>query len=219
MVTKTIACSPRSPPPLDDLDASLIEATLQDNPRSFGELMKRHQPAIFLMVHRHLRQREEAEDVVSHVFLKAYQHLENFRGESKFSTWLYTIALNLVRNHVRQRKLRKMDSIDKTESTEDGLGVQWPDRSPSTEKIAQDRWDLDLVRTALATISEPHRTIFTLHYFQHLSLNEVAGRIGRPVGTAKVYLHRARKMVLSELQKQEKMSDVTSRSDGVSDPI
>ena len=66
-MTKDIQSSPRSPPIQDDLDAELIQATLQGNPHSFGELIKKHQPHLFLMVQKHLRQREEAEDVVQQV--------------------------------------------------------------------------------------------------------------------------------------------------------
>ena len=200
MLTKNSVLSDRSPPPITiDPDASLIQATLLGNKQSFDELLQKHQPSIFRMVHRLLRQREEAEDVVQQIFLRVYQHMGKFRGESKFSTWLYTIALNLVRNHIRQRNIRRMDSIDIPGKTEDSPGPQWPERSPSPEKIAQDRWELDRVRATLDFLTDPHRTIFTLHYFQHLSLNEVALRVGHPVGTVKVYPHQARKKVLSLL--------------------
>ena len=199
--------SPRSPPATDDLDRTLIQATLEGNQQSFAQLIQKHQPSIFLMVHRHLRQREEAEDVVQQVFLKAFQHLGNFRGESKFYTWLYTIALNLVRNHVRQRKIRRMDSLDMSATDDNSRHPQWPDNSPSPEEIAHHRSELERVRVAVESLTDEHRSIFTLHYFQHLSLQEVAARIGRPVGTVKVYLHRARKMVLKH---------VTSQSTGLS---
>lgn len=183
----------------DQLDSSLIHATLHGNQTSYAELIRRHQPPIFLMVHRMLRQREEAEDVVQQVFLKAYQHLANFRGDSKFFTWLYTIALNLVRNHVRQRKLRRMDSLDVSETNGEDRAPQWLDKSPSLEKIVQNRWDVAQVQIAAETLKDLNRTIFTLHYFQHLSLKEVAIRVDRPIGTVKVYLHRARKLVLALL--------------------
>jgi RNA polymerase sigma-70 factor (ECF subfamily) len=198
-VTRDAHSPPRPPPITDDIDDELIKSTLTGNQQSFNELIKRHQPALLLMVQRHLRQREEAEDVVQHVFLKAYQHLATFRREARFFTWLYTIALNVIRNHVRQRNLRRMDSLDVPAKTDDSRAPQWPDKAPSPEKIAQDRWDIEQVRAALANLMEPHRTIFTLHYFQHLSLKDVATRIKRPLGTVKVYLHRARKMIFSEL--------------------
>lgn len=184
-------------------DVDLIQSALLGDQQSFGELIQRHQPSIFRMVHRQVRHRQEAEDVVQQVFLQAYQHLGKFRGESKFSTWLYTIALNLVRNHVRRRNARRMDSLDAPGKTEDSPDPQWPDRSPSTENIVHHRWELEQVRGALVSLTDVHRTIFTLHYFQYLALKEVATRVGLPVGTVKVYLHRARKTILSHLESQE----------------
>lgn len=162
------------------------------------------------MVHRQLRQREEAEDVCQQVFLKAYQHLKNFRGESKFSTWLYTIALNLVRNHVRQRKIRRMDSLDGTPRTEEAPAKQWSDPSPLPEDIVHHRWELDRVLAVLTTLPDPHRTIFTLHYLQHLSLKEISVRLRRPMGTVKVYLHRSRKLILTQLENKNQSKLVTS---------
>jgi len=178
--------SESSPPPIETSDDKLIESVLAGDKKSFEVLMRKHQSPIFNMVHRHVRHREEAEDVVQHVFLQAYQHLERFRGESKFFTWLYTIALNQVRNHVRQRNLRRMDSLDVTGKTDDSRSPQWPDKAPSPEEIVHHRWELERVQIALESMTEAHRTIFTLHYFQHLSLKEVAARVERPVGTVKV---------------------------------
>lgn len=156
-----------------------------------------------MIVHRHLRHREEAEDAVQQVFLKAYQHLRKFRGDSKFFTWLYTIALNVVRNHVRQRKIRRMESLDVSGKTDESMGRQWPDKMPLPEEIVHHRWELERVRVAVENLIEPHRTIFMLHYFKHLSLNEVSVQIGRPVGTVKVYLHRARKMAFGLLKEKK----------------
>ena len=205
-MSKNIDSSPRSPPPNADLDANLIQATLDGDPKSFGELIQKHQPPLLRMVQRHVRQREEAEDVVQQIFIQAYLHLNKFRGESKFFTWLYTIALNQIRNHVRQRNLRRMDSIDVTGKTEDSPAIQWPDKSPSPEEIIHHQWELERVVIALEHITDPHRVIFTLHYFQHLSLKEVAARVERPIGTVKVYLHRARIMILNQLQRQDKQN-------------
>jgi RNA polymerase sigma-70 factor (ECF subfamily) len=198
-VKESLNSSLGSPPSTDEIDQTLILATLQGNQQSFADLISKHQPAIFSMVLRHLRHREEAEDVVQQVFLKAYQHLESFRGDCKFFTWLYTIALNVIRNHARQRKLRRTSSLDGPGDPDDDRAPQWPDKAPSTEKIVQDRWDMERMRAALEHLIDPYKTIFTLHYFQHLSLIEVAERVGRPAPTVKVYLQRARKMILSRL--------------------
>jgi len=183
----------------DASDAEGIQAVRRGNPDAFQFLIQRHHGFVFLVVQRHLRHREEAEDTTQQVFLNAWKHLDDFRGESKFSTWLYTIALNLVRNRVRQRNKQRMESLDSFGKTEDSPLRQWPDRSPSIEDIVSQRWQVDQVKIALAGVGEPHRTIFALHYFQHLSLKEVADRVDRPLGTVKVYLHRARKSVLDRM--------------------
>ena len=176
VVIKSDTCNVPTP---ETTDESLIQSILQGDKKSFEILLNKHQTPIFNMVHRHLRHRQEAEDVVQQVFLQAYQHLGKFRGESKFFTWLYTIALNLVRNHVRQRNMRRMDSLDVSGKTEDSRSPQWPENSPSLDKIVQDRWELERVMIALEHLKEAPRVIFTLHYFQHLSLKDVAIRVGR----------------------------------------
>jgi RNA polymerase sigma-70 factor (ECF subfamily) len=182
-------------------DEDLIRAALKGDQKSYADLVHRHQPPILRMAQRHLRQREEAEDVVQQVFVQAYRHLSSFRGESKFFTWLYTIALNLIRNQVRQRNLKRMVSLDSGGPTDDAPSPQWPDRSPSTEDVVHHRRELERVVEALKHLGEPHRAIFTLHYFQYLSLKDVAVRVGRPVGTVKVYLHRARIAILERMKR------------------
>ncbi len=182
-------------------DAELIHATLHDHPEKFNELIQKHQASIFRLVFRQVRQREEAEDVVQGVFFQAFQHLKSFRGESRFLTWLYSIALNMIRNHIRQRKRRQTESMDAPQNGDDDRPRQWPDKTPPTDDIVHHRIELLRVQQAARTLAEPYRAIFALHYFGHRSLHEVAARIHRPQGTVKVYLHRARAMVLAELER------------------
>ena len=188
-------------------DATLIRAVLDGDGEAFGILMGKHRAAISSMVFRHVRHREETEDVVQEVFFQAFQNLGRFRGESKFSTWIYSIALNRIRNHVRRRNVRRMDSIDDPGEGEDGRSPQWPDKSPPLDEAAHHRGELERVQEALLGLKEVYRAIFTLHYFQHFSLKDVGQRVGRPVGTVKVYLHRARKMLLGRLQGRAEESE------------
>lgn len=103
-MSKKTGVLPRVPPLLDQYDIDLIHATLQGNQKSFEILMHKYQPPIFLMVHRHLRQREEAEDITQQVFFKAYQHLENFRGGSKI---LHLALHNRPQPHTQSRPAAK----------------------------------------------------------------------------------------------------------------
>ncbi len=150
------------------------------------------------MASRILGQREEAEDVLQEVFVQVHLHLGSFRGDSKLSTWLYTIALNRVRNHLRRRGKRRTVSLDAVPE-EDGNPIEFPDKGPSLDEVVAQRREADRLRQAVDGLQEDFRAIFILHYYQHLPLEEVSRRLGKPLGTVKVYLHRARKRVHAAL--------------------
>ncbi len=147
------------------------------------------------MIYRHVGHREEAEDVLQQAFLQAYLHLSDFRGQAKFHTWLYTISLNHVKNHLRQRKLRRMISTDDKGNWEEDAEPKWADTLPTPDVTVEQRLEVQAVQKVVETLQEEHKSIFILFYFQHLSLLEIAKRLAKPVGTVKVYLHRARKAV------------------------
>lgn len=187
-------------PDIKDISDKQLVAEAQNGRESaFSQLQQRYQTALFSMVFRHLGHREEAEDIVQQVFLKAYQHINAFRGESKIYTWMYTIALNLVRNHIRQRYTRRTVSLDDMGSHHDGPAPQWAEKGPSPEEEAARHADIEAIRDSLVCLGEEQRTIFVWHYFQQLPMDAIARRLDRPLGTVKVYLHRARKTVYKAL--------------------
>jgi RNA polymerase sigma-70 factor, ECF subfamily len=196
---------PSQPP-----DSVLIAAALEGDNDAFGELIKKHRPALLETARRLLGHREEAEDVLQEVFIQAYKHLKNFRGESKLSTWLYAITLNRVRNHLRQRKNRSMISLDGNPDEEINP-IELPEKGPAIDEQLARRTEAERIHWAVDRLKPDFRAIFILHYYQYLSLDEVSRRLGKPVGTVKVYLHRARKEVHAILSKvPEKKSPLPS---------
>lgn len=179
-------------------DQDLISAVLGGDGVAFAVLVKRHRPPLLEMACRILGQLEEAEDVLQEVFMSVHAHLHSFRGESKLSTWLYTIALNRVRNQIRKRGKRHFFSID-AGPEESANRRELPERGPLVEEIVAQKRDAQSLRSAVETLPENFRLIFILHYYQHLPLREVAQRLEKPLGTIKVYLHRARKHVCATL--------------------
>lgn len=173
-------------------DQELIAATLAGDEAAFAVLLKRHRPPLLEMACRILGQREEAEDVLQEVFMSVHAHLDRFRFESKLSTWLYTIALNRVRNQIRRRGNRRMVSLDIV--PEEGANRrELPGTGPGIDELVAQRRDSEWLWSAVDALPENFRSIFVLHYYQHLPLKEVARRVAKPLGTVKVYLHRARK--------------------------
>jgi RNA polymerase sigma-70 factor (ECF subfamily) len=179
-------------------DRQLIEDTLSGRTEAFGFLVQRHRSALFDLVLRVTGNHDEAEDVLQQVFIDAYRHLAEFRHGSQFFTWLYSIALNRARNHLRQRKIRRAVSLDGLMPGPDKASIfHLPDSLPTPEKLVERKLDLDWIMREIENLSAEYRPIFILHYFHHLPLAEVARRVGRPLGTVKVYLHRARKELLA----------------------
>lgn len=173
----------------------LIRKAQGGDGEAFGLLMAIHQPLLFGMLLRQSGQRQDAEDLFQDVSLQAFRHLPDFRGDCKLSTWLYTIALNRVRNHHRRKSAHPTVSMDAPSLAEDGPLPQWAENAPTPEEQAERGSDVQALRKAVDLLGADQRAIFMMHYFQHLPLEEVARRLSRPVGTVKVYLHRARQAV------------------------
>jgi RNA polymerase sigma-70 factor (ECF subfamily) len=178
-------------------DNILITNVLNGDTEAFGQLVKKHHELLFNLSFRMLGSREEAEDVIQQVFIEAYRHLKDFHREAQFSTWLYSITLNRTRNCLRSRKSRSLVSIDPNWTDEEQRAeIQLTDHSPSPEKQLEKKSDLEWLHKNVKFLSADYQAIVTLHYFQNLSLQDVSVRLGRPVATVKVYLHRARKELL-----------------------
>ncbi len=177
-------------PPLSD--EALITATLAGDGAAFAAMIQKHRPPLFEMAWRILGQREEAEDVLQDVFMSVHTHLLRFRGESKLSTWLYAIALNRVRNQIRRRGNRHMVPLD-AEPEEGSTRRELPEKGPAVEEVVAQRRESENLRSAVNALPDHFRSIFILHYYQHLPLKEVARQLAKPLGTVKVYLHRGRK--------------------------
>lgn len=167
-----------------DLDEQeLVSRARQGDRIAFDELMRRHEDRVFAVCLRIMRHREAALDAVQDTFLTVLRKVEQFRGESAFSTWLYRIAVNTCYDHLRKAKRRRTDPLPETHdpadpSVDDALG--------SVEL----RPDLS---AALAAIGEEFRTAIVLVDVEGLAVAEAAEVLQVAEGTVKSRLHRGRK--------------------------
>jgi len=191
-------------------DQQWIRETLNGNPEAYGNLVKKHHPLLYHMAYRVLKNPHEAEDVVQDGFIEAFRHLSEFKQHSQFSTWIYTIVLNRIRNMLRHAKVLNISSLDIRRATRDGqCVVQVVEKGPSIEESVQNKLELEMMRRAAESLPSIHRDIFNLYYFEHYSIADIAGKINRPPGTVKVYLHRARKWLHCELHKKNAMPPIS----------
>jgi RNA polymerase sigma-70 factor (ECF subfamily) len=175
-------------PPLEfDADQDLVARCRAGDREAFAELVRKYQNRILTLATRMLDNRSEAEDVAQDIFIKVFQSLHDFRGASRFSTWLYRITVNHCLNYIR-RRTRQQQTLVGAESSE------WMQESPAGnphKRLEQkERWVL--VQAKLQVLSPEHRTIILLRDFEGLSYEEIADVLQLETGTVKSRLHRAR---------------------------
>lgn len=183
-------------------DNELISKVLQGDHLAYAGLVNRYQNYVFTLTLRLVKNREEAEEVAQDVFIKAYKYLADFRGDAKFSTWLYTIVNNTCISFLRKKK-PDIHSLDEerifAKVDHQDLGF----RADGVEQQSKHR----MVNEAISRLKPDDGAIITLFYKHEQSLEEIAGILGLEVNTAKVRLHRARAR-LKELMETQFVHEV-----------
>ena len=165
---------------------------------AFDELMKRYKHKINAYLLRSVRNYEDAEELTIEVFFKAYRALDSWQPQARFSTWLYKIAHNLSIDHHRARSRRRTYSLDDEE-----LAIEDP---VASDLGSNPVWQLEekdrncLIRAAVDQLSPNQKTVFMLHRYEGLQINEITEVLGMAEGPVKVHLHRAMKKLQILLQ-------------------
>lgn len=171
--------------PKEDAEAT----SLQD----FDEIIRLHQRRVYRVIYLLVRDADAADTLTQECFLRAYQNRGRFRGECRIETWLFRIAVNLVRDHAKNRRVsfwRKLVGLnEKEESPNVAATVAAP--QPSAERVLLAREELDAVWEAVNSLSEQQRTIFLLRFAEELPLGEIAEMLGVSIGSVKSQLCRA----------------------------
>jgi RNA polymerase sigma-70 factor (ECF subfamily) len=163
----------------------------------FDAVVRLYWPRVFRFALASLRDRDSAETVAQDCFLKAYHARERFRGDCAVQTWLMQIAVNLVRDRVRSRRLQFWKSAVEIDSVS-----QWiPDGNLSPEAQTSAREQLEAVWRATDGLSGKQRTVFLLRFVEEMELLEIAAVIGMKEGTVKIHLFRALEAVRKRLGK------------------
>jgi len=161
----------------------------------FDGLVRQHWPRIFRFALASLRDREGAESVAQDCFVKAHRHRGAFRGECSLPTWLMQIAVNLVRDRTRSRRLQFWKSAVEIDDV-----IQWiPDRAASPEARALAKEQIAAVWKVTARLSGRQRTVFLLRFVEDMNTAEIAAATGMKEGTVKLHLFRALEAVRQRL--------------------
>jgi RNA polymerase sigma-70 factor, ECF subfamily len=177
-------------------DIELVVASKAGNQDAFAQLVQRHQRRVFNLVFRMLQQYEEANEVTQETFLAAWQGLPAFRGDARFSTWLYRIAYNCSLKQLEQRKRDIV--LQAAIQAEQPLQQESCDERAEAEMEAHERQML--VREHLSMLPAKYRIVLVLRHLQELTYEEMAEILTMPIGTIKTHLFRARNLLKERLE-------------------
>jgi RNA polymerase sigma-70 factor (ECF subfamily) len=193
-------------------DRDLIERFLAGEHSAFNTLVWRWQKTIYNFILRDVGNREEAHDLAQQTFVRVYRNLAKLKNPDRFSTWIYQIAANLCRDLIKQRRRRKLQSLEGMQEagalelsanaalTLHAENEQHPDRIVSRSQLR------DLLEKALQEIPEEQRVVVVMKEYQNLKFTEIAEILGAPVNTVKSRLYyglNALKKVLGRWQIDE----------------
>ena len=173
-----------------DIDFRLMRAIQKGDMVAFSQMVDRYKDRLMNVIGRMLSSKEEAEDVVQETFVRVHQHRQSFNFKHCFSTWIYTIALNLARNELRKRRKFKFYDITEMQGNEVEFAVdpKLPSRLPQ------------VLDKAIRELPEKYKLAFILRDVQEMPYDEVAKVLSVPLGTVKSRVNRARLMLREKLQ-------------------
>jgi RNA polymerase sigma-70 factor (ECF subfamily) len=177
-------------------DTEIIKRILKGEQAIFAILVQRYQQYVFTLVHRFTDSREDAEEISQDIFVKAYRSLADFRGDSKFSTWLYTVVRTSCITFLRKKKL-DITSIDNERTA-----IQLENReSRFKANTIEQKSRHAMVNEAIRLLSPDDSQLITLFYKGEQSLEEIGKIMGLEPNTVKVKLHRARNRLKEKMEK------------------
>ena len=191
--------------PTTDEDTPLIHRCQKGDLESFEALVEKHQKKMLNIAFRMIGDYEEACEVVQDAFLSVHRSIKKFKGNARFSTWLYRIVVNLSKNRLKQMKVRlsrKGPSIDDPVENEDGrFQREFAGHEPSLQEQLEKEEINAIVQRCVNSLDEEYREIIVLRDIQGLSYDEISDILDIPDGTVKSRLFRARDALKDSLQK------------------
>ena len=180
-------------------DVELVRDARKGDTSAFEELVTRHRDRIFARALSMMRNEEEAIDLSQEAWVKAWQRLEQFQGESSFTTWITRIVINLCLDQLRKQKRQRAESIEEMDEETGGVERQMPVVTVNpTERL--ERGELrQRIDRALDQLSHEHRTVLVLHEFEEMEYKEIAKTMGCSIGTVMSRLFYARRKLAALL--------------------
>ena len=181
----------------DDIDSVLIEKAKNGNKGAFSILVNKYYPRVYATLFSFTKSKEDSEDLSQQTFIKVWQQLDSFRGDSAFFTWVYRIAINLAKNFVASSGYKKQKintSIEQAEIDISSFG--------DIESAVIHTQSLKEIKNFINTLPESLKTAFTLREVEGRSYEDISVITDTPIGTVRSRIFRARESIIDFMQKE-----------------
>lgn len=177
-------------------DADVVALALEGRDAAHRELIKRYERPVFSLVFRMVRDRELAEDLTQDTFVKVLSHLDRYRADFKFSSWLFKIANNVAIDHLRRRQLDTVSMHGSphavTAEAQESTRFEVADDAENALEEMEAKELGSAIEQAIARLRPEYRSCIMLRHVEGRSYEEIASTLDLPLGTVKTYIHRAR---------------------------
>ncbi len=179
-------------------DRELFSRVAADDQKAFAEFVERYKDRLYNFIARIIIERETAEDILQETFLRVYNQRKSYSPDFALSTWVFTIALNLVRSELRRRKLRRYMSLD---FLKEETNIEIPDKTNAEPMKLK-----PILEKAIRLLPEEYRLAFVLCDVERLPYHEIAEIMRVPVGTVKSRINRARAMLRERIMPHKELN-------------
>ncbi len=181
----------------NDIDSVLIEKAKNGNEGAFNFLMNKYYPRVYASLFSFTKSKEDSEDLAQQTFIKVWQQIKSFRGDSAFFTWVYRIAINLAKNYVVSSSYKKQKFNTSIEETEiDVTSFE------NIESLLSHDESMQEIKNFINTMPESLKTAFTLRESEGKSYEEISIITSTPIGTVRSRIFRARESIIEYMQKE-----------------
>ena len=184
-------------------DEELVARAQGGDVESFNQLIVRWERPIYALAYRVIGKEEDARDVCQDAFLRAYRALPGFKGQAKFSSWLYRIALNLCRDWIRRQRRAPVSQLPEDIDASELVAAAGP--VESIEELVARRELSAIVEEAMSVLSEEQRTAIILKEYHGMTFQEIADMQGCPLSTVKTRLYQGLSLLRRRLEQQGQM--------------
>ena len=188
-------------------ELAVIRRVQNGDVNAFEALVRAYEKNVYNLALRMMGNAQDAEDMAQEAFLKAYNSLPGFRGDSKFSVWLYRIVSNVCLDQLRKKSKRPTVSLSMEDEDGEETQLDLPDTAQSPEEVLEKKLTREAVRRGLAQLPEDARQILLLREIQGLSYEEIGETLGLEAGTVKSRIFRARKRLCAFLLEDGNIPD------------